>query len=65
MSTGSSPCTGRCCLQDSVCTGCGRTLDEIRRWSRMTNNERKQVNERIRDGGFDNHGGSTDREHGL
>jgi predicted Fe-S protein YdhL (DUF1289 family) len=32
-----SPCNRVCTLNDdSVCLGCGRTLDDITRWSTMT-----------------------------
>lgn len=47
--TTSSPCTRVCCLDDqNVCLGCGRTLDEIRRWSQMSDAERVKVNELAR-----------------
>ena len=36
-----SPCVRICCLDDNdVCLGCGRTLDEIRRWSVMAETEK-------------------------
>lgn len=39
-----SPCVAVCCLDDDdVCTGCQRTGDEIVRWGRMTDDERRQV----------------------
>ena len=40
-----SPCIGVCYLrpQDSLCTGCGRTLREIARWGKMTPQERQSV----------------------
>jgi uncharacterized protein len=43
------PCTGQCstALGDDVCRGCGRTLDEIKRWPQMTDEERIEVNRRI------------------
>ena len=38
-----SPCVRNCCLNDEdVCLGCGRSLQEITRWSAV-NNEDKQV----------------------
>ncbi len=40
-----SPCT-RVCTVDSgtgLCIGCGRTLDEIARWSQMTDDERRRI----------------------
>ncbi len=36
-----SPCVRHCCLDDKdICIGCGRTLDEICRWSSATNIEK-------------------------
>lgn len=34
-----SPCVSQCKLKHQVCTGCGRTLDEIKDWKSM---KRKQ-----------------------
>ena len=39
-----SPCVRNCCLdQDDVCLGCARTLDEILRWSKLSNPERQLI----------------------
>ncbi len=39
-----SPCIQVCRLDArEVCTGCGRTLDEIAGWSRMSDDERRVV----------------------
>ena len=40
-----SPCTKNCSLNTStnICEGCGRTLDEIVEWTRMTDEEKQQV----------------------
>ncbi|SDS84213.1 hypothetical protein SAMN05216421_2303 [Halopseudomonas xinjiangensis] len=39
-----SPCVAVCCLDDDdICTGCQRTGDEITRWARMSDAERRQV----------------------
>jgi len=44
-----SPCVRLCTLNDDdVCVGCGRTLDDIRRWSSMGNPERVACVERAR-----------------
>jgi predicted Fe-S protein YdhL (DUF1289 family) len=43
-----SPCISVCLLEDGVCVGCHRTVDEIRYWSRMTDEEQNLVIERIR-----------------
>jgi uncharacterized protein len=39
-----SPCIRICCLDDAnVCIGCGRTLDEIRLWSEMSEQEKSET----------------------
>ncbi|MGH8413177.1 MAG: DUF1289 domain-containing protein [Gammaproteobacteria bacterium] len=39
-----SPCVRICCLDDdNICIGCGRSLDEIRRWSEMPEQERLET----------------------
>ncbi|MFK3645440.1 DUF1289 domain-containing protein [Pseudomonas protegens] len=39
-----SPCVSICALDEQdICTGCQRTVDEITRWSRMDNAERRAV----------------------
>ncbi len=39
-----SPCVRHCCLDDKdICIGCGRTLDEICRWSNATNSEKQKI----------------------
>ena len=39
-----SPCVNICALdEDDICTGCQRTVEEITRWGRMTNDERRGV----------------------
>jgi predicted Fe-S protein YdhL (DUF1289 family) len=58
MTTISSPCI-RVCFVDGtadICVGCGRTLPEIARWGRMTEDERLAIMaglpERMRAKGF-------------
>jgi len=42
-----SPCVSICALDENdFCTGCQRSIDEIRRWGRMDNVERLQVLQR-------------------
>lgn len=37
-----------CCLdQDDVCLGCARTLDEILRWSKLSNPERQLIMDQL------------------
>lgn len=45
-----SPCVKQCHIpkDGDVCTGCGRTLDEIRDWSHMTDDQRQVVMDRLR-----------------
>jgi uncharacterized protein len=39
-----SPCVSVCCLdEDDICIGCGRTLDEIRRWSDMPDQDKRET----------------------
>lgn len=39
-----SPCVSVCALDENdLCIGCHRTGDEILRWTRMTNQERREV----------------------
>lgn len=39
-----SPCVSICALDEQdICTGCQRNVDEITRWSRMDNAERRRV----------------------
>lgn len=47
--TADSPCIGHCTtvLGDEVCRSCLRTFDEVTRWLEMSEDERRQVNQRI------------------
>jgi len=40
-----SPCINICKIDEPTqrCTGCGRTIDEITRWSRMSNEAKQAV----------------------
>ncbi|QQE90953.1 DUF1289 domain-containing protein [Azotobacter chroococcum] len=39
-----SPCVQLCALDEhDVCLACQRTVDEIRRWRRLDNFERRQI----------------------
>ena len=39
-----SPCVQICTLDEQqVCVGCGRSLDEIARWSRLSATEKREV----------------------
>ncbi|QQR92318.1 MAG: DUF1289 domain-containing protein [Candidatus Iainarchaeum archaeon] len=38
-----SPCNNICILDGTICTGCGRTTDEIARWSTMKEEEQRKI----------------------
>jgi predicted Fe-S protein YdhL (DUF1289 family) len=44
-----SPCKQICQLNhvDKVCKGCGRTIEEITKWPKMTYHERMKVMKRL------------------
>ena len=44
-----SPCTGNCSLNTTtnICEGCGRSINEIVEWTRMTDEEKQQVMDRL------------------
>lgn len=43
MTRPSTPCIQICRMEHGVCVGCFRVLQEIARWSRMSEAERQQV----------------------
>ena len=43
-----SPCRSECELEGDRCTGCGRTKEQIVRWSRYTDEQREQIMEELR-----------------
>lgn len=38
-----SPCVRNCCLDDDVCLGCGRKLDEILAWHGADADGRREI----------------------
>lgn len=46
-----SPCVQICRMDPllELCLGCGRTMDEIARWSKLTDPQRRQVMEQLPD----------------
>jgi len=39
-----SPCVRNCCLnEDDICLGCGRSLQEIVRWSNSSNVDKQAI----------------------
>lgn len=45
-----SPCVRNCCLDEAnVCMGCGRTLEEIMRWSLASDTEKAEIAARSRE----------------
>jgi predicted Fe-S protein YdhL (DUF1289 family) len=40
-----SPCRRVCVLEEDLCIGCGRTLEEICDWTSMNDDERSRIME--------------------
>lgn len=38
-----SPCINICEIRGDVCVGCFRTLDEIAKWTQLTDQQRQQI----------------------
>lgn len=46
-----SPCIGVCSATsqgDDVCRGCRRTFEEVRDWNKMTDEQKREVNRRLK-----------------
>ncbi|MBT3461262.1 MAG: DUF1289 domain-containing protein [Gammaproteobacteria bacterium] len=48
ITTLESPCIGVCALDGLFCLGCGRSVDEIERWSQASTAERVAILQRIK-----------------
>ncbi|MCB1520546.1 MAG: DUF1289 domain-containing protein [Hyphomicrobiaceae bacterium] len=44
-----SPCVDICTIDETngLCTGCGRTLDEIARWATFTDSQRRLIMDQL------------------
>ncbi|WP_420070641.1 cysteine-rich CWC family protein [Vibrio gazogenes] len=42
-----SPCVGNCKNEDGLCSGCYRTMEEIRQWRHYTDQQREQIMQRL------------------
>ncbi len=42
-----SPCISVCRMENEVCVGCGRTVDDITNWYDMTDKQKQAVLNRI------------------
>lgn len=42
-----SPCINLCKILGGVCCGCGRTLEEIKTWTLLTDEEREVIMKRL------------------
>ena len=42
-----SPCISVCRMENEVCVGCGRTVDEVVNWYDMTDDEKQAVLNRL------------------
>lgn len=45
-----SPCIKICKMKKDTCLGCGRTIDEIKYWVVLSNEEKQIVLDRIKEG---------------
>lgn len=43
----SSPCIGECSARNGICSGCGRTIDEIVMWQSLSEEDKREIIERI------------------
>jgi len=43
-----SPCKRECELKKDICTGCGRTLEEITYWRHLSDKQKKAVLDRLK-----------------
>lgn len=48
IGTVESPCTKVCRIEHSVCVGCKRTIDEIRHWSIMTQQQQTELKDNLK-----------------
>jgi predicted Fe-S protein YdhL (DUF1289 family) len=46
-----SPCVRVCAIEPAtgLCAGCGRSLEQIARWARMTDEERRRIMNELSD----------------
>jgi predicted Fe-S protein YdhL (DUF1289 family) len=44
-----SPCINICTMRDNVCTGCNRTLEQIKNWTRYTDVERTEIMKQLKE----------------
>ena len=44
-----SPCISICVLENSVCLGCGRTVEQIQQWTRYTDQQRAEIIKSLRE----------------
>ncbi|MGH1428143.1 MAG: DUF1289 domain-containing protein [Arenicella sp.] len=42
-----SPCIKICIMEDNVCKGCGRTIEEITQWRHLDNPQKRRVLDRV------------------
>lgn len=42
-----SPCTRVCKIVDTICIGCNRSIEEIRKWTKYTDQERETIIKRV------------------
>lgn len=47
INTVPSPCVRECVVEDNICQGCGRSLEEISQWRLMSDDHKKAVWQRL------------------
>jgi len=45
-----TPCIKVCKVEGSYCLGCGRSIKQLRRWSKYTDEQRKKIIEELSNG---------------
>ena len=43
-----TPCRSICHMENDICLGCGRTLEQIAQWLYITDEEREQVLDQLK-----------------
>jgi hypothetical protein len=43
-----SPCINKCKAKDGVCSGCNRTIEEIKHWRGYSNIEKRTIVDRLK-----------------
>ena len=44
-----SPCKRICIMKDNACIGCYRTIDEIKKWTKLSDKQKIKILKRIKE----------------